>query len=129
MSIQRITKIEGEPEKPDRPYSLGTVAEGKFIFLAGCGPFDPKVGGFVRGSIEEQTRLTLETLQRIAKEAGGDLRNAVSCRVFLQQLTETNFAAMNKAFTAFFGEDRPVRTTIGAQLLNIDVEIDAIIKL
>jgi enamine deaminase RidA (YjgF/YER057c/UK114 family) len=36
---------------------------------------------------------------------------------------------MNKAFDAFFGENKPVRTTIGAQLLNIDVEIDVVVAM
>ncbi len=129
MSIERITQLSDSPTKLGGPYSLATIAEGKFAFLSGCGPFDPEIGAFVRGPIEEQTRLTLEALQRVAKEAGGDMKNAVSCRVYLQQLTEANFAAMNAAYAEFFGENRPARTTIGCQLLNIDVEIEAIIKL
>jgi enamine deaminase RidA (YjgF/YER057c/UK114 family) len=40
---------------------------------------------------------------------------------------EKNFAA--SVYSHFFGPVYPVRTIVGAQLLNIDVEIDAIFTL
>lgn len=111
------------------PISSGIVAEGKFLFVSGQGPLDPTTGGWSRGSIGEQTRLTLECIRKIVEDAGATMKDVVSCRVFLQQLTETNFAAMNTAFAKVFGDHKPARTTVGAQLLNIDVEIDCIVKL
>jgi 2-iminobutanoate/2-iminopropanoate deaminase len=105
------------------------IAEGKFLFVAGQGPFDPKVGSFVRGSIGEQTRLTLESLKVVIETAGARMEDMVSCRVFLQQITEKTFAEMNEAFAEFFPGDKPARTTVGCQLLNIDVEIDCIVRL
>lgn len=111
------------------PFSLGVVAEGKFLFVAGQGPFDPKVGSFVRGSIAEQTRLTLECVKRVVETAGASMADVVTCRVFLQQLTEKTFAEMNGAYEEFFDANKPARTTVGCQLLNIDVEIDCIVRL
>lgn len=115
--------------KTTSPYSAGVIAEGKFLFVSGQGPYDPAVGKFVRGSVAEQTRLTLECLRRIVEAAGAKVDDIVSCRVFLQQLTEANFAELNQAYGDFFGPERPVRTTIGCQLLNIDVEIDCIVRM
>lgn len=125
---QCITKVPGMPETK-LPFSSGVVAEGKFLFVAGQGPFDPQVGGFVRGSVGEQTRLTLDCIKRIVETAGATMDDVVSCRVFLQQITEKTFAELNAAYEGYFGENKPVRTTVGCQLLNIDVEIDCIVRM
>ena len=122
-----LTNISDLP-KSSSPYSAGVIAEGKFLFISGQGPYDPAAGKFVRASIAEQTTLTLECLRRVIVAAGAKVEDVVSCRVFLQQLTESTFAEMNEAYGAFFGKDKPARTTIGCQLLNIDVEIDCIVK-
>lgn len=128
MEINRITHIPGGPPAAG-PYSLGVMAEGKFLFVAGQGPYDPAVGKFVRGSLQEQTELTLRNLQRVVEAAGATMDDVVSCRVFLQQLTEQNFALMNEVYARFFVNNQAVRTTIGCQLLNIDVEIDAVVTI
>lgn len=125
---QYIHNVSGLP-KTSSPYSSGVIAEGKFLFISGQGPYDPELGKFVKGSIAEQTTLTLECLKQVILAAGARVEDVVSCRVFLQQLTESTFAEMNGAYAAFFGERLPARTTIGCQLLNIDVEIDCIVKI
>lgn len=125
---QCITDVPGLL-KSNYPYSAGIVAEGKFLFVSGQGPFCPKEDKFVRGSVTEQTNLTLACIQRVVDKAGAKIEDVVSCRVFLQQLTESNFAEMNAAYSAFFGANPPARTTIGCQLLNIDVEIDCIVRI
>jgi len=123
-----LTNVSGLPQTSS-PYSAGVIAEGKFLFISGQGPFDPVMGKFMRGSIGEQTTLTLECLKRVILTAGAKVEDVVSCRVFLQQLTESTFAEMNTAYGAFFEGEKPVRTTIGCQLLNIDVEIDCIVRI
>jgi len=128
MNLSRISQVDGGPPAAG-PYSLGVIAEGRFLYVSGQGPYDPEQGKFVCGSVAEQTRLTLKNVERIVVAAGGSLENVVSCRVFLQQLTEKNFQAMNEVYAEFFGEHKPSRTTIGCQLLNIDVEIDAVVVL
>lgn len=128
MKLERLFQVPDGPPCAG-PYSLGVIAEGKFLHVAGQGPYCPEQKRFVRGSVEEQTELTLRNVERVVKAAGGSLENVVSCRVFLQQLTETNFQAMNGVYAKFFGDHKPARTTIGCQLLNIDVEIDAIVAL
>lgn len=123
-----VANIPGMPEF-NLPLSSGIIAEGRFLFVAGQGPFDPQVGRFVRGTIAEQTTLTLECIRRIIETAGGSMDDIVSSRVFLQQITEKTFAEMNGAYEKFFGPVKPARTTVGCQLLNIDVEIDCVVRL
>lgn len=113
---------------PSGPYSVGIIAEGKFLFISGQLPFDPSIGKISRGTIAEQTRLTLECVRRVIEEAGASVDDIVNCRIYLQQLTEKNFAEFNEAYGAFFGDHKPTRTTIGCQLLNVDVEIDCVVK-
>lgn len=111
------------------PYSLGVIAEGKFLFVSGQGPFNAKIGKYDRGSIEEQTELTLQNVKAIVEAGGGKMENVVSCRVYLQPLDANTFAQMNRVYQKFWGDQPPARTTIGAQLLNMDVEIDCIVAL
>ena len=44
--------------------------------------------------------------------------------VFLADMKD--FAAMNEVYKQFFTEDPPARTTVGAQLSKIKIEIDCI---
>lgn len=107
------------------PYSPAALA-GDFIFISGQIPYDVAHGKLTRGSIAEQTTLVLENLRRVLTTAGASLQDVVSCRVYLSELSDANFQAMNAVYSKFFGDHKPVRTTVGAQLLNMDVEIDAI---
>lgn len=121
-----ITKIPGTSTKIG-PYSPGVLAEGRILFVSGQGPWDPAVEKFDRSSIAHQTRLTLQCVKRVIEAAGGRMEDAVSCRVFLQPLTMDTFTSMNEVYREFWGEDKPARTTVGATLLNIDVEIDCVV--
>ena len=128
MILKKITEIpDGAPAAG--PYSLGVVAEGKFLYISGQGPYDPNVGKFVRKDTATQTELALQSIRRIVEAAGGKIENIVCCRVYLQPLTDETFKDMNAVYANFFGSHKPTRTTIGAVLLNMDVEIDAVATL
>lgn len=111
------------------PYSLAVAAEGKFLFVSGMTPMDPSTGKMSDGPVGEQTRLVLENMRKVVEGAGGKLGDVVSCRVFLAQLTEKNFAEMNAVYKEFFAGDFPARTTVGAQLMNMQVEIECVVCL
>lgn len=108
------------------PYSLGVVANGKFLFVSGMTPFDPKTGKIDRGSIATQTRLVLDNIKSVLSAGGASLSDVVSCRVYLSNLTPENFKEMNEVYVRYFGESKPARATIGAQLLGFDVEIECV---
>ncbi|CAN5366284.1 RidA family protein [soil metagenome] len=108
------------------PYSLGVVAEGKFVFVSGMLPFNPAAEKIERGTVEEQTELVLNNIKNVLQAGGASLANVVSCRVYLSNLTPENFQAMNRVYAKFFGEAKPARATIGAQILNADVEIECV---
>ncbi len=108
------------------PYSLGVVAEGRQIFVSGMTPYDPALGKIDRASITRQTELVLENIKNVLAAAGASLNDVVSCRVYLSSLTPETFKEMNEVYARYFGESKPARATLGAQLLGFDVEIECV---
>ena len=106
------------------PFSQG-VRAGNLLFIAGQGAVDEE-GNFVgKGDIREQTRVTIDRVRRVVAEAGGDLSNVVTATVFLTDLA--NFEAYNEAWVEAFGDHRPARATVRADLLfDMMVEVQAI---
>jgi 2-iminobutanoate/2-iminopropanoate deaminase len=108
------------------PYSLAVVASGKFLFVSGMTPYDPATGKIESGSISQQTQLVLENIKSVLSAGGASLDDVVSCRVYLSTLTPESFREMNEVYVRYFGESKPARATIGAQLLGFDVEIECV---
>ena len=98
------------------------IAEGRFVYVSGQGPV--RDGEPVMGTIEEQTALVLENLATVLAEAGASLADVVRCGVFLADIDD--FAAMNAVYARTFPEPLPARTTVGAILPGIKVEIDCV---
>jgi 2-iminobutanoate/2-iminopropanoate deaminase len=112
-----------ETPRPRGPYSPAIVAGG-FIFVAGQGPVNPKTNELELGDIRRETRRTLENIRTILEAAGSSLRDVVRVGVFLADIKD--FDAMNEVYREFFPENPPARTTVGAQLPGIKVEIDCV---
>jgi 2-iminobutanoate/2-iminopropanoate deaminase len=111
--------------QPKGPYSPAIVADG-FVFVAGQACVNPKTNEFEFGDIQAETRRTLQNISAILEAAGSSLKDVVRVGVFLADLDD--FAAMNEVYKQFFPEDPPARTTVGAQLRKIKVEIDCIAR-
>lgn len=110
--------------QPAGSYSSGIVAEGRFVYVSGQGPFrDEALTGT---TIEEQTRVTLSNLAAVLAEAGASLADVVRCGVFLADVRD--FAAMDKVYSDTFPRPLPARTTVGAAfpLAGMLVEIDCV---
>ncbi|MCW5981612.1 MAG: Rid family detoxifying hydrolase [Bryobacteraceae bacterium] len=108
-------------------YSAGVAADG-WLFISGQGPLDLNTGEVVEGTIEEQTRLTLEHIGRILQAAGCGFEDVVKCTCHLRDIDD--FEAFNAVYASFFTGVRPARTTVQSVLWGtIKVEIDAIARL
>jgi 2-iminobutanoate/2-iminopropanoate deaminase len=92
---------------PGGPYSPGLVV-GEWVFLAG------QVGA--GSTIEEQARDALSKVDALLAAAGAAPADVVSCLVHLADLAE--FERFNAVYERHFAEPRPVRTTVGAALLD-----------
>jgi len=105
-------------------YSSGVLVNG-LLFVSGQGPLDLSTGEVKRGTIEEETLLTLEHVRKIVEAAGGSEDDIVKCTVHLSDIND--FERYDAAYGSFFTGIRPARTTVQSVLSDgIKVEIDAI---
>ncbi len=111
--------------RPLGVYSQAIVADG-FVFVAGQVPINPRTGQLELGDIRSETRRVLKNIRAILEAAGSSLRDAVRIGVFLADLND--FQAMNEVFREFFPDDPPARTTVGAALPKMKVEIDCVAR-
>lgn len=113
--------------KPVGPYSQCVIENG-FVFVAGQGPIDPKLGKYVPSDVKSETRQTFANLKAILEAAGSSLEKVVKCNVYLKNIDD--FAAMNEVYATMFAQPFPARTTIQAGALpgGIQVEIECIAK-
>jgi reactive intermediate/imine deaminase len=123
--VTRKPVLSQEAPQPSGGYSQGIVAGG-FLYLAGQGPFDAS-GERVGETVAEQVRQVLENLDAVARAAGGSLRNAVRCGMYISDMR--HFDEMDAEYRRFFDEPRPARTTIQSDLVGFDVEGDAVVWL
>ena len=122
--MREVIRTSQGPQ-PRGPYSQAIVADG-FVFLAGQAPVNPSTNELELGDVGSQTRRTLQNIQAILEAAGSSLRDVVRVGVFLADIKD--FDAMNVVYREFFPADQPARTTVGAQLPKIKVEIDCIAR-
>ena len=116
----------------DAPRGTGAYSQairaGDFVFISGQGPLDPGTLEVVGETVEEQTEQTLRNLAAIADTAGGSLDDVVKVSAFLSSIDL--FPDFNATYERIFSSTpRPARTTTGAELRNILVEIDAVLYL
>jgi len=117
---------------PDAPRGTGAYSQairaGDFVFISGQGPLDPATLEAVGDTIEEQTEATLRNLEAIASAAGGSLADAVKVSAFLSSIDL--FPGFNATYERVLTQrPLPARTTVGCELRNIMVEIDAVLYL
>jgi len=108
---------------PKGPYSPA-VRAGDFVYVSGQTPRDPVTGELGGRDVTSQTRSTLANLQRVLEQAGATMADVVSVTVYLQRADDWD--AMNAVYRDVFRGPHPSRTTVGADLRGILVEISAV---
>jgi 2-iminobutanoate/2-iminopropanoate deaminase len=114
------TAVTGQPSTG--AYSPGVVAQGQLLAVSGQGPF--RGARVVRGTIEQETELTLRNLLAIVEQAGGTEADVIRCGVFLADIAD--FDGMDRTYREVFSEPLPARTTVGCALDGIRGEIDCL---
>jgi len=69
----------------------------------------------VGDDVEAQTEQTFRNIEALLAAAGASLDDVVSCLVHLVDLDD--FATFNAAYAKHFGDVKPVRTTVRADLV------------
>ena len=116
----------------DAPRGTGAYSQairaGDLVYVSGQGPLDPATLEVVGSTVEEQTEVTIRNLETIARAAGGSLDDVVKVSAFLASIDD--FPEFNTTYERLFATlPRPARTTTGAELRDILVEIDAVLYL
>jgi 2-iminobutanoate/2-iminopropanoate deaminase len=91
--------------QPPRTYSQA-VRAGGLVFVSGTGPYDPKTGGLVGATIQEQVRQCLTNIAAILAAAGSSLDKVASATVILR---EDDVAGLNEEWLRWFPTDPPAR--------------------
>jgi 2-iminobutanoate/2-iminopropanoate deaminase len=125
--MRNINHPDRDPHFATGAYSDGIVVDG-FLFVSGQAAVDFKTSQFKLGTIEEETRRTMDNIKAIVEAAGGTMENVVKCTAHLADINE--FDRYNTIYAAYFPGIKPARTTVQSVLAeNIRVEIDCIVKL
>ena len=117
-----------DKEKSTGAYSAAVEVDG-WVYVSGQGPLDAKTGEVIRGTIEDETRLTLTHIEKILRAAGCTLNDVVKSTVHLADIED--FDRFDTAYKEFFKNVSvlPARTTVQSKLWNaITVEIDVVAR-
>ncbi len=109
------------------PYAQAVLTSvSEMLFVSGQLGLDPVSGELVSGGIEEQTRQVLTNIRAVLIEAGMSARNVAKTTIFLIDLDA--FQTVNSIYGDFFGNHRPVRSTVQVSALprGALIEIEAI---
>jgi enamine deaminase RidA (YjgF/YER057c/UK114 family) len=114
-----------EPETAAPPLSPLRVAGG-FVFLSGQGGFGAD-DNLVDGGVAPETAQIFHNVARLLGSVGASLGDVVSCLVHLADLDD--HAALNEEYAKHFPGEKPVRTTVPADLVaGMHVEITVVAK-
>ena len=127
-----MSKIKINHPFKDRGFVTGAFSDGilidGFLFISGQASVDFHTSRFVLGTIEEETRRTVENIQAILESAHASLEDVVKCTVHLSDINE--FDRFNAIYAQYFQGIRPARTTVQSVLgKGIKIEIDCIAKI
>jgi 2-iminobutanoate/2-iminopropanoate deaminase len=125
MTDRKWAPVELGPSfpKPVGAYSP-VVRAGDFLFVSGQVPTDPATGKVVGATVSQQTTYVIRKLSQTLEAAGASLRDVVSITAHLSDIA--NWDEFNGVYKASFEVPYPTRTTVGAGLHGVLVELTAV---
>jgi len=122
MEITAIYPDAGK--KPKGHYAPGIVHNG-VVYVSGQLPILPD-GTVKTGTIEEETTICMQNIERILQASGSSLTHILKVNVFIADIG--NWPKFNETFAAIMGEHRPARIVVPCNQLNYGcgIEIDCI---
>ena len=122
-------KVVHHPEKTANTgkYSAGLICDG-WLYVSGHASQDLKSGEVISGSTGEETSRTLASIGSVLRQAGCTFNDVVKCTCYLARIED--FDEFNEAYSRFFPDIAPARTTVQAVLWGgLKVEIDAVARI
>ncbi len=106
------------------PYSPA-VRAGDWIVLAGQVGFDPASLTIVDGGAAAQATQALANVATVLGDCGASFADVAKTTVFVTDMAD--FAAVNAAYAAAFGDHRPARSTVEVSALpagaSVEIEV------
>jgi 2-iminobutanoate/2-iminopropanoate deaminase len=113
-----------EPHKrPAGAYSPG-IRAGSLLFVSGQVPRNPLTGQIEGNDVPSQTRRVVENIRIVLEAGGATLSDIVSTTCYLADIKD--WETFNNTYKELFRPPYPTRTTVGAQLNGVLVEISAV---
>jgi reactive intermediate/imine deaminase len=100
------------------------IRAGEVVVLTGQVPLQDGAP-MTSGTIEDQTRVTLELIRETLAEAGCALSDVVKAMIWLRD--RADFPGFNAVYGEYFPEDPPARSAVVSELLvDVRVEIEVV---
>jgi 2-iminobutanoate/2-iminopropanoate deaminase len=115
--------LPNEVPRPAGAYSPA-VRAGDLVFISGQVPRDPRTGELPGEDIASQVRQVLANVKAALAAAGATLDDVVSVTAYLADVDD--WGTFNDIYREAFRPPYPTRTTIGANLRGILVEVSAV---
>lgn len=108
---------------PNLPFHPA-VRAGDFVYVSGQVAKDES-GAMVSGTIEQETRATIEAVRRVLAESGCSLADVVKVTTYLEDARD--FGRYNGVFKEYFPDGRIARTTVEARaVISTRIEIECV---
>ena len=119
--MKEIIKTKNAPA-PIGPYNQAIKA-GNTLYISGQIPLIPSTMELLKGTIQEETELVMESLKSILNEAGMNFENVVKTTIFIDDMD--NFHNVNEVYGKYFNnESAPARETVAVKTLPKSVRIE-----
>ena len=99
------------------------------LYVSGQLSIDPDTREVCSGDIKDHTRLALDNVDRVLKEAGVSRNDVVMCRVYTPDVNY--WGPINEVYAEFFGDHKPARVIVSTTTLHFGclVEIEAVAEM
>ncbi len=118
--MKKIVNTSNAPA-PIGPYNQAVIV-GDSVYISGTIAMDLQSKQLVKAHIKDETKLVMEYIEAILKEAGCTFDNVVKTTIFLNDMN--NFVHVNEVYSSYFKKDFPARATIQAQRLPKDANVE-----
>jgi 2-iminobutanoate/2-iminopropanoate deaminase len=112
--------------KPVGHYSTAVLLQNGFLFLSGQISIDNE-GNSMGDTVGEQTKIILSNIKNVLSELNYNITDIFKVVVYIRDISK--FGEFNEVYKEFFGEHKPVRTTVGVSNLPkgalIEIEVSA----
>lgn len=100
------------------------VRAGDYLHVSGQVPRDFRTGSLVGTGVEEQTQQVISNMREVLAAGGATIDDVITATIYLTN--EDDWGAVNAIWKATFSAPYPSRTTVGAKLRGILIEISVV---